>query len=39
MNSLEIGKKVGVSVFTEKIASVNVWSSALTASYLGKPSK
>lgn len=34
ISSLELGKKVGSSVFTEKIASVNIWSSALTSSYL-----
>ena len=34
MRSIEIGKKVGVSVFTEKIAGVNIWSSGLTSDYL-----
>ena len=34
IRSIEIGKKVGISVFTEKIAGVNIWSSGLSSSYL-----
>ena len=34
IRSIEIGRKVGISVFTEKIAGVNIWSSGLSSSYL-----
>ena len=34
IRSIEIGRKVGISVFTEKIAAVNIWSSGLSSSYL-----